>query len=190
MVRQWSLCMIASTNFFAALMGLKWKNSGQACITANRVYVQSGAYERFAKMIKERTSRLVLGHGSDPLSTLGPVTTPQSLERAIGQVEDARRHGGKILLGGKRLGSSTGLFFEPTIIGDAKKEMRVTTEETFAPILTLYRFTSESEAVQLANDTPVSGGRKRGSRRANKEISDGLSLVRFYERFRPSLETR
>jgi acyl-CoA reductase-like NAD-dependent aldehyde dehydrogenase len=136
-------------------MGLKWRNAGQACISANRVYVQSGAYDNFVSIIKERTSKLVAGHGSDPASTLGPVTTPQGLDRALGQVQDARKCGAKILLGGERLKSSRGFFLQPTIVGDAKREMRTSDEESFAPILTLYRFTSEEEAVRLANDTPV-----------------------------------
>lgn len=141
--------------YVAALMGLKWRNAGQACISANRVYVQSGVYDTFAAIVKERTSKLVVGHGSSVASTLGPVTTPQSLDRALAQVEDAKKHGARILLGGEKLANSSGYFFNPTIIADAKKEMRITNEETFAPILTLYKFETETEAIQCANDTPV-----------------------------------
>ncbi|KAH7006979.1 aldehyde dehydrogenase domain-containing protein [Ilyonectria destructans] len=138
-----------------ALMGLKWRNAGQACISANRVYVQSSVYDTFAAIVKERTSKLVVGHGSSVASTLGPVTTPQSLDRALAQVEDAKKHGARILLGGEKLANSSGYFFNPTIIADAKKEMRITNEETFAPILTLYKFETETEAIQCANDTPM-----------------------------------
>ncbi|CAH0026016.1 unnamed protein product [Clonostachys rhizophaga] len=139
----------------AALMNLKWRNSGQACISANRVYVQGGVYEKFASMITDLTSKLVVGHGSSSDSTLGPVTTPQSLDRISEQVKDAQLHGALILLGGKRVENTTGYFFQPTIIADATSEMRVTHEESFAPILTFYKFQSESEAIKLANDTPM-----------------------------------
>lgn len=137
-------------------MSLKWRNAGQACISANRVYVQSGIYEKFAAMVKDRTSKLVVGHGSSPNSTLGPVTTPQSLDRAIAQVEDAKTHGARILLGGEKVNGASGYFFHPTIIADATKTMRVADEETFAPILSFFKFKSEIEAVQAANDTSVS----------------------------------
>jgi succinate-semialdehyde dehydrogenase/glutarate-semialdehyde dehydrogenase len=136
-------------------MGLKWRNAGQACISANRVYVQSGVYDAFAAILKARTSKLVVGHGSSESSTLGPVTTPQSLDRALAQVEDAKKHGARILLGGVTATGSSGYFFLPTIIADATKKMRITDEETFAPILTLYKFETEAEAIQAANDTPV-----------------------------------
>lgn len=140
-----------------ALMGLKWRNAGQACISANRVYVQSGVYDKFADILHNRTARLVMGHGDTASSTIGPVTTPQSLDRIVAQVEDAKKCGAKILFGGERVKDTTGFFFQPTIIINAKKEMRITQEETFAPILTLYKFETEEEAVQAANDTSVSG---------------------------------
>ncbi|KAH7176891.1 aldehyde dehydrogenase domain-containing protein [Dactylonectria macrodidyma] len=138
-----------------ALMGLKWRNAGQACISANRVYVQSGVYEQFAEIVTDRTSKLVVGHGSSSDSTIGPVTTPQSIDRAMAQVDDAKIHGARILLGGGKVANNAGYFFHPTIIVDAKREMRVTDEETFAPILTLYKFETETEAIQFANDTPM-----------------------------------
>ena len=137
-------------------MGLKWRNSGQACISANRVYVQANVYQQFAEIISQRTSKLVVGHGNDAKTTLGPVTTPQSLDRVLGQIQDAKRKGAHVLLGGKRLTANDGFFLQPTIIGDATKEMKVSDEESFAPILALFKFTSEAEAVELANDTPVS----------------------------------
>lgn len=139
-----------------ALMGLKWRNAGQACISANRVYVQSGVYEKFAAILKDRTSKLVVGHGSDKASTIGPVTTPASLDRLSKQVQDAKGHGARILLGGDRIKSETGFFVQPTIIADATSKMLVTREESFAPVLAIYRFDSEQEVIELANNTPVS----------------------------------
>ncbi|KKY23034.1 putative succinate-semialdehyde dehydrogenase [Phaeomoniella chlamydospora] len=138
-----------------ALMGLKWRNAGQTCITANRVLVQAGVYDRFAIILKEKSSKLISGHGSIASSTLGPVTTPQSLDRALAQVKDAKEHGATLLLGGRRVPDQHGFFLEPTIIINANKEMRITEEESFAPILALYRFEAESEAIRTANETPM-----------------------------------
>lgn len=139
------------------LFALKWRHAGQACITANRVYVQSGIYDRFAQLLKERTSKLVVGHGAKEGTTMGPVTTPRSLEKATSQVEDARKLGGDVILGGKPLADSPGggYFFEPTIITDMRPEMLISREESFAPIAALYKFETEEEAVKWANDTSM-----------------------------------
>jgi succinate-semialdehyde dehydrogenase/glutarate-semialdehyde dehydrogenase len=141
---------------YLALMALKWRHAGQACITANRVYVQSGVYDKFAELFKEKTAKLVVGHGAEKGTTMGPVTTPRSLDRALNQVDDAKKHGGQIVLGGGKVIGKSGYFFEPTIILGAKKEMLITQEETFAPILALYSFDTEDEAVEAANNTSVS----------------------------------
>jgi succinate-semialdehyde dehydrogenase/glutarate-semialdehyde dehydrogenase len=136
-------------------MALKWRHAGQACITANRVYVQKGVYDKFAQLLKEKTSKLVVGHGADKATTMGPVTTPRSLDKALNQVEDAKKHGGQIVLGGGKVIGKSGYFFEPTIILGAKKEMLITEEETFAPVLALYSFDTEEEAVEAANNTSM-----------------------------------
>ena len=101
---------------YLALMALKWRHAGQACITANRVYVQSGVYDKFAELFKEKTAKLVVGHGAEKGTTMGPVTTPRSLDRALNQVDDAKKHGGQIVLGGGKVIGKSGYFFEPTII--------------------------------------------------------------------------
>ncbi|EDN10800.1 conserved hypothetical protein [Histoplasma mississippiense (nom. inval.)] len=138
------------------LMALKWRHAGQACVTANRIYVQSGVYEKFSQMLKERTSALVVGHGADPNTNIGPVTTPRSLDKASSQVEDAVKLGGKVILGGgRKKDCGGGYFFEPTIITDMKADMLISREETFAPIAALYRFETEEEAVKWANDTSM-----------------------------------
>lgn len=137
------------------LLLLKWRHAGQACISANRIHVQAGVYDKFAQMVYERTSQIVVGHGADKSTTMGPVTTPQSLDKIAAQVDDAVSKGGRILHGGKRM-DRPGYFFEPTVITNATSEMRMNQEETFGPILALYRFETEDEAVRLANDTSVS----------------------------------
>jgi hypothetical protein len=136
-------------------MALKWRHAGQACITANRVYVQKGVYDKFAAILKERTSKLVVGHGAEKGTTMGPVTTPRSLDKALNQVEDAKKHGGQVILGGGKVNGKGGYFFEPTIILGATKEMLITEEETFAPVLAMYSFDTEEEAVEAANNTSM-----------------------------------
>jgi NAD-dependent aldehyde dehydrogenases len=137
------------------LMALKWRHAGQACITANRIYVQAGVYDKVAQLLKERTSKLVVGHGAAKDTTMGPVTTPRSLDKASSQVEDARKLGANVILGGNRISDKGGYFFEPTIITGMTKDMLISREETFAPIAALYKFETEEEAVKLANDTSM-----------------------------------
>lgn len=144
-------------------MLLKWRHAGQACITANRIYVQKGIYAQFAQLIRDRTAKLIIGHGSDAKTTIGPVTTARSLDKASAQVADAVKLGGQVILGGGKPttsvggkeGTAGGYFFEPTIITGATKEMQITREETFAPVMALYEFETEEEAVQAANDTAM-----------------------------------
>ncbi|KAI1770823.1 aldehyde dehydrogenase [Hypoxylon cercidicola] len=138
-----------------ALIPLKFRHAGQACITANRVYVQRGIYEKFANLLAEKTRQLKVGHGIDKDTTMGPLTVPTGLDKVAAQVEDARRHGGTVLTGGNRVGLSKGYFFEPTIITNATPAMRVAEEETFGPLLALFPFDTEEEAVRAANNTSM-----------------------------------
>ncbi|RYO95744.1 hypothetical protein DL764_007613 [Monosporascus ibericus] len=138
-----------------ALTQVKWRHAGQACITANRVYVQRGIYDKFAKLVAEKTKELRVGHGMDKDTTMGPLTVPQSLDKCADQIEDAKRHGAKVLTGGNRIADSDGYFFEPTVIVDCSAKMKVATEETFAPLLALFPFNTEEEAVVAANDTSM-----------------------------------
>ncbi|KAK3681240.1 succinate-semialdehyde dehydrogenase [Podospora appendiculata] len=130
-----------------ALLLLKWRHAGQACVTANRVYVQDGIYE-------ER--RLDFGAGTDPATTMGPLTTQRSVGKAKAHVHDAVRAGAKVVLGGDAgCGSLGGYFFGPTILRDMKPDMLITREETFGPVLGVYRFADEDEVVRWANDTDM-----------------------------------
>ncbi|KAF5651422.1 succinate-semialdehyde dehydrogenase [Fusarium sp. NRRL 25303] len=139
----------------AALMILKWRTAGQACTHANRVYVQSGVYERFGQMMVEATSKLRVGHGADSSSTMGPLTTARGVDKVNKHVQDAVSKGGKILCGGKRPENLNGYFFEPTIISGMTSDMLTTQEEIFGPILGLYKFETEEEVVKKANDTSM-----------------------------------
>ena len=139
-------------------MALKWRHAGQACITANRIYVQKGVYDKFTKILAEKTKAFKIGHGAAEGTTLGPVTTPRSLDKAESHIADAKKMGGQIVMGGNKLHGKEGYegyFFEPTIITGAKKEMLISSEEQFSPILAMFEFDTEEEAVQKANDTSM-----------------------------------
>lgn len=145
------------------LMALKWRHAGQACITANRIYVQDKVYDKFAELLKERTSKLVVGHGASEETTMGPLTTPRGVHKAQQQVDDARNLGAKVILGGNphiitksnSNNNSKGYFFEPTILTGMTQDMLISHEESFAPIAALYRFHTEEEVVELANKTSM-----------------------------------
>ncbi|RJE21982.1 succinate-semialdehyde dehydrogenase [Aspergillus sclerotialis] len=139
----------------AALMILKWRTAGQACTHANRVYVQSGVYDEFAKRMLQATRQLRVGHGADSSTTMGALTTPRGIEKLEKHVADAVSKGGKVLCGGKTPSGLDGYFFEPTIISGMTSSMLTTNEEIFGPLLGLYRFETEEEAVEAANNTSM-----------------------------------
>lgn len=138
-----------------ALMLLKWRHAGQACITANRVYVQRGVYEEFTKMLIDATKKLKIGHGAEKDTTLGPVTTPQGIDKVIAQIEDAKKQGGKLVLGGKKPDGLKGYFFEASILTDMTHDMLASREETFGPLCALYPFDTEEQVVKWSNDTSM-----------------------------------
>lgn len=138
----------------AALMVLKWRTAGQACTHANRVYVQSGVFDKFARMILAATQQVRVGHGSEGSTDMGALTTSRGIEKLERHISDAVSKGGEILCGGKRI-PSRGNFFEPTIIANMTSSMLLTSEEIFGPILGLYRFETEEEVIKAANDTSM-----------------------------------
>ncbi|MBE3048778.1 aldehyde dehydrogenase family protein [Candidatus Bathyarchaeota archaeon] len=140
-----------------ALLALKWRHAGQACVTANRVYVQSGIYEEILDKLVARTKTLKQGHGLDPETTIGPLTTPRGVAKAQQHVDDAVAGGAKVVLGGKPAADAGGggFFFQPTILRDATDSMLISREETFAPVLAVYCFETEADAVRRANDTDM-----------------------------------
>lgn len=138
-----------------ALMLLKWRHAGQACITANRVFVQAGVFDQFERLLLQETRKLKQGHGAADGTTIGPLTTPAGVEKVDEQVQDAVSRGGRLLLGGTRPQSSEGFFYPPTIVSDAKPDMLVAQEETFGPLCALFRFETEAEVVQRANEVSL-----------------------------------
>ncbi|KAE8423824.1 aldehyde dehydrogenase [Aspergillus pseudocaelatus] len=139
----------------AALMILKWRTAGQACTHANRVYVQSGVYDKFLSILINATKKIQVGHGAAPRTTMGALTTTRGLDKMERHIADAISKGGKVAYGGKRLTNLSGNFFAPTIISGMTPSMLTSQEEIFGPLLGLYRFETEEEAVRMANDTSM-----------------------------------
>ena len=138
------------------LMLLKWRHAGQACISANRIYVQAGVYDKFAELWREATSKLKVGHGATEGTTMGPVTIARGLDKAEQQAADAVKKGAKMIIGtGKAKKDGKGYFMEPTILTGMTPDMLMSTEETFAPVAGLYKFDTEDEVVKRANDTSM-----------------------------------
>ncbi|MBY3095264.1 NADP-dependent succinate-semialdehyde dehydrogenase [Rhizobium laguerreae] len=130
----------------------KYRNNGQTCVCANRIYVQDGVYDAFAKKLVAAVGKLNTGNGFDEGVILGPLIDKAALAKVEEHIADALGKGARILQGGKphALG---GTFFEPTILGDVTKDMAVAREETFGPLAPLFRFKDEADVIEQANDT-------------------------------------
>ena len=140
----------------AQLVALKWRHAGQACISANRIYVQAGVYDKFTEILIEKTKALKMGHGAEKGTTIGPVTKREGLKKAEEQAQDAIDNGATLAFGtGKAKGESGGYFMEPTILTGMTDKMLMAREETFAPVAGLFKFETEEQAVKLANDTSM-----------------------------------
>ena len=130
----------------------KYRNTGQTCVCANRFLVQSGVYDTFAERLAEASSKLVVGPGLEGETQQGPLIDEAAVAKVEEHIQDAVDKGATVIQGGKRhpLG---GNFFEPTVIANVNTQMKVAREETFGPLAPLFRFETDDEAVQLANDT-------------------------------------
>ncbi len=130
----------------------KFRNNGQTCVCANRIYVQSGVYDAFAEKLAARLGKMKVGDGLEAGTDLGPLINDDAVAKVREHIADAKTKGGTVLTGGDAHGLG-GRFFEPTIITGATREMAVSAEETFGPLAPLFRFETESEVIELANDT-------------------------------------
>jgi len=130
----------------------KYRNAGQTCVCANRIYVQDSVYDAFAAKIAEKIRGLKVGKGTEPGVTIGPLIDAQGLAKVEEHVADAVSKGAKVVVGGKRHGLG-GRFFEPTLLTEMKPEMKVAREETFGPVAPLFRFANDKDAIALANDS-------------------------------------
>ena len=128
----------------------KYRNSGQTCVCANRIYVQDGVYDRFAAKLTEKVRQLKVGQGFEGGVVQGPLIDAQALAKVEAHVADAVQHGARVLTGG-RPHARGGRFYEPTVLVDVTPAMRVSVEETFGPVAPLFRFADEAEVIGLAN---------------------------------------
>ena len=130
----------------------KYRNAGQTCVCANRIYVQDGVYDQFAARLTAKVQQFKVGAGTEAGVVIGPLIDEQGMKKVEEHVADALGKGAKAALGGKRH-QKGGLFFQPTVLTGVTPEMRVSFEETFGPVAPLYRFKTEDEAIRLANNT-------------------------------------
>ena len=130
----------------------KYRNAGQTCVCANRLYVQDSVYDAFAEKLVAAVAKLKVGNGIEAGVTQGPLIDAKAVAKVEEHVADALAKGGRLLAGGKRHALGNG-FFEPTIIADVTNDMRVATEETFGPLAPLFRFKTDVEVIALANNT-------------------------------------
>jgi len=138
----------------AGLLAAKFRNGGQTCVCPNRVYVQAGIYERFATLLRERVAALHVGPATDSAAQIGPMINLRAVDKIARHIDDALTRGATVLTGGRRLTELGPHYFAPTVLGDANATMALCNEETFGPVVPLFRFESEQEVVQAANDTP------------------------------------
>jgi succinate-semialdehyde dehydrogenase/glutarate-semialdehyde dehydrogenase len=131
-------------------MASKYRNAGQTCVCANRIYVQDGVYDQFVEKFAAKVRQLKVGNGFDDGVVQGPLIEDAAVDKVKRHVADAIAKGGKVLVGGNAL---QGQFFEPTVLSGATADMLCATEETFGPFAPVFRFTHEQEAIAAANNT-------------------------------------
>jgi len=139
----------------AAVEGLmlgKYRNTGQVCVSPNRVYVQEKIYDSFVKKVVEASNKLVVGNGLEGSPNIGPLIDDQAVKKVKEHIADAVQKGANVEIGGKthKLG---GRFFEPTVLSNVNKTMKLANEETFGPVVPFFKFKTEEEVIELANNT-------------------------------------
>jgi len=130
----------------------KFRNTGQTCVCTNRLLVQSGVYEEFARRLSESVSRLKVADGFEPEAQQGPLIDEAAVTKVEAHIADAVSKGARVVVGGKRHARG-GTFFEPTVLADVTPAMAVAREETFGPVAPIFRFETEEDAIRMANDT-------------------------------------
>ena len=141
----------------SSLISSKFRNAGQMCICSNRIFVQEGIYEAFAKALKSRVRAIKVGNGLDVGVSMGPLINSAGLDKVSLHVQDCVSKGAKVLVGGEpnaRLNAKGGHFFNPTVLTGVTSDMLPWNEETFGPLASLMMFETEDEVLRMANDTP------------------------------------
>ncbi|MEE3359128.1 MAG: NAD-dependent succinate-semialdehyde dehydrogenase [Pseudomonadota bacterium] len=130
----------------------KFRNNGQTCVCANRIYVQAGVYDEFAEKLRAKVAEMKVGDGLAGEVDLGPLITRKAIDKVQEHIADAKEKGGEVILGGEdhELG---GNFLHPTIVKGATQDMKFSTEETFGPLAPLFKFETEDDVIAMANDT-------------------------------------
>jgi len=136
----------------AGAMASKYRNAGQTCVCANRIFVQAGVYDAFARKLAAEVKKLKVGDGTETGVNQGPLINEQAVVKVEAHIADAVSKGARIAVGGKRH-ALAGTFFEPTILTDVTTDMQVAREETFGPVAPLFRFETEEDVIRLANAT-------------------------------------
>jgi succinate-semialdehyde dehydrogenase / glutarate-semialdehyde dehydrogenase len=136
----------------AGAVASKYRNAGQTCVCANRIYVHSGVYDRFAERLAEVVSSMKVGNGLDQDTKIGPLIEEKAVAKVEEHVADAVAKGGKVILGGERR-KGAGSFYTPTVITGVRADMLAMREETFGPVAPLMKFDTDEEVVRLANAT-------------------------------------
>ena len=136
----------------AGAIASKYRNTGQTCVCVNRIYVQSGVYDEFAAKLVKAVEGLKVGNGLEAGVTQGPLIDASAVEKVEEHIQDALSRGARVITGGKRH-SLGGSYFEPTVLADVPNDALVAKEETFGPLAPLFRFETDDEVLQLANDT-------------------------------------
>ncbi|MGJ7038624.1 succinate-semialdehyde dehydrogenase/glutarate-semialdehyde dehydrogenase [Shinella sp. BE166] len=133
-------------------MASKYRNAGQTCVCANRIYVQSNVYDAFADKLAKKVAELSVGNGFDKGITIGPLIEEAAIEKVEAHIADAVSKGATVVAGGKRV-AGKGTFFEPTVLKGVTRGMTVAREETFGPVAPLFRFDTVEDVIAQANDT-------------------------------------
>ncbi|MBI1396042.1 MAG: NADP-dependent succinate-semialdehyde dehydrogenase [Betaproteobacteria bacterium] len=134
-------------------MASKYRNAGQTCVCANRLIVQEGVYDAFVSRLADKVkSSLTVGNGAEAGITTGPLIDEAAVAKVEEHVSDALEKGGRVVVGGKRHALG-GLFYEPTVIANVTRDMKVSSEETFGPVAPVFKFRTDDEAIAMANDT-------------------------------------
>jgi succinate-semialdehyde dehydrogenase/glutarate-semialdehyde dehydrogenase len=137
----------------AGAMASKYRNAGQTCVCANRIFVQAGIYDRFAEALAAEVKKLKVGPGREAGTVIGPLINADAVKKVEKLVGDATAKGAKVIVGGAPADAGP-LFYQPSVITGVTPDMTIVHEEIFGPVAALIRFETEEEAVAMANDTP------------------------------------